>query len=123
MGQKIVNFGVLFFYLFFLDFGALRVPLGSHLGVSEEQFRITFGVILGASLGRESAQEAPRWAQEGHEELHKRSPRAARSMAPMAPIHIGAIRVHDFIYFLQTLSAPRWPKRCQERPKGAWPQE
>ena len=41
----------------------------------------------------------PKLEPKGRQEGHKRSSTAARSMAPMAPIQIGAAWVHNFVCF------------------------
>ena len=61
----------------------------------------------GSPRAAKSDPRRPKLRPKGGQERHQRSPRAARSMAPMAPIQIGAIWVHDFVCFLQIPSAPR----------------
>ena len=60
----------------------------------------------GSPRAAKSDPRRPTLGPKGRQERHKRSPRAARSMAPMTPIQIGAIWVHDFACTLQIPSAP-----------------
>ena len=99
----------------------IAVPIGSTTSLVPCRFH-TFGLMRSVSMialwlrfrvtkrGPRAAKSDPRKpnrAPKGRQERHKRSPRPARSMVPMAPIQIGAIWVHDFSFVACRCRAPQ----------------
>ena len=59
----------------------------------------TFGAILGAILGPDRPKKAPKWAQEGHQELER----------PQKPAFAKTLKIVKFLRFLGSKGLPKEP--------------